>query len=237
VCGGITPNLKLTPSAEGLSPRVRGHHDPQEDPETDKGSIPTCAGASTPRSMDGRSGEVYPHVCGGILDETGRMSPEAGLSPRVRGHLAICPARSLAIGSIPTCAGASPSFCPAHVPVGVYPHVCGGISATSGRLRSPIGLSPRVRGHRLRSTERPDVRGSIPTCAGASFDIVLYYADDEVYPHVCGGIKMRFLRFRSWWGLSPRVRGHPLGRFSAGNLMRSIPTCAGASQILALRRL
>ena len=69
-------------------------------------------------------------------------------------------------GSIPACAGEP---WPARGKLAgkeVYPRVCGG---TSGRVSVPyaaVGLSPRVRGNRLKVVAGDVQVRSIPACAG-----------------------------------------------------------------------
>ena len=107
VCGGISIRNAVQPSPKGLSPRVRGHPHRVLDGGQHHGSIPTCAGASSAEDMAKSSSRVYPHVCGGIPELCSFERSVAGLSPRVRGHLA-GPRRDAGFpGSIPTCAGAS----------------------------------------------------------------------------------------------------------------------------------
>ena len=72
-----------------------------------------------------------------------------GLSPRVRGNPGEYCRITLAIGSIPACAGE-----PAHAgsgcrPSRVYPRVCGGTGDLRRVFMGNQGLSPRVRGNRI----------------------------------------------------------------------------------------
>ena len=94
--------------------------------------------------------------------------------------------------------------------VAVYPRVCGGIVILRLRGVSRRGLSPRVRGHLRQVLDNGKGQGSIPTCAGASAPVGLGHIRWMVYPHVCGGIDSPRRSHNQRWGLSPRVRGHPL---------------------------
>jgi len=86
VCGGISHSRRTPSPPSGLSPRVRGHHTYIERLSGARRSIPTCAGASTPRGRSSGCGRVYPHVCGGIWCPSWANEHARGLSPRVRGH-------------------------------------------------------------------------------------------------------------------------------------------------------
>ena len=90
-----------------------------------------------------------------------------------------------------------------------------------------LGLSPRVRGNPVRR-RRLQVRvGSIPACAGEPLPKTAGGAMYWVYPRVCGGTGLRDEDVRTFWGLSPRVRGSPHRRRRADDAARSIPACAG----------
>ena len=105
--------------------------------------------------------------------------------------------------------------------------MCGGTwsrSSTGGRA---TGLSPRVRGNH-RATARHDTRQrSIPACAGEPFTGCRLTTRCRVYPRVCGGTKGRSRLFWISWGLSPRVRGNLDQAASVGDVLGSIPACAG----------
>ncbi len=131
--------------------------------------------------------------------------------------------------SIPACAGES---CPWWGRCGwpeVYPRVCGGIHPRVRQRRRRPGLSPRVRGNRaLPNYEWGSLR-SIPACAGESPIGMGCYHRGGVYPRVCGGI-LGYTAFTGGNpGLSPRVRGNPVGTGQAAPARRSIPACAGES--------
>ena len=118
---------------------------------------------------------VYPRVCGGTaLARWTRTSFLEGLSPRVRGNLYTVYDRSWLQQ--------------------VYPRVCGGTSyqLRVGRLGPATGLSPRVRGNRMRprAAAGSSPGGSIPACAGepsGSGQLPRRAAERWVYPRVCGG--------------------------------------------------
>ena len=191
------------------------------------GSIPACAGEPCGAAWSGWSWRVYPRVCGGTRCPWGRTTSWSGLSPRVRGNLAVRDEQAVPKGSIPACAGEpqpprwSPPF------RGVYPRVCGGTRAANCDTESRRGLSPRVRGNRgVDGAQRRGV-GSIPACAGEPLERRGLEATSRVYPRVCGGTQLQHLLVAHVPGLSPRVRGNPAAAPPGGSCPGSIPACAG----------
>ena len=109
----------------------------------------------------------------------------------------------------------------------VYPRVCGGTSAAAVDLVRKHGLSPRVRGNHGGELAGPGLARSIPACAGEPTTTPLRTTMTPVYPRVCGGTA----GIASWVpikkGLSPRVRGNPVGGRAPAVATGSIPACAG----------
>ena len=105
--------------------------------------------------------------------------------------------------------------------------MCGGTDITPAASDGVNGLSPRVRGNRLRMRERRPMPGSIPACAGEPDQVnaVVYLV--EVYPRVCGGTAANGVAGRWIDGLSPRVRGNRRLLSLHSSFFRSIPACAG----------
>ena len=161
---------------------------------------------------------------------------DKGLSPRVRGNLTsrtLCP---VPVGSIPACAGEPVLVAGGSGRCGVYPRVCGG---TYYMVRVPTvvyGLSPRVRGNPVSVAYCLIPSGSIPACAGEPCGLILTQGYIRVYPRVCGGTLRE--RQKEWGeaGLSPRVRGNPVGRRDTGRGFGSIPACAGEPESGAASR-
>ena len=227
VCGGTAAVPKVPDHGGGLSPRVRGNRGAPGTGGAGRRSIPACAGE--PSSGRRRVGKraVYPRVCGG----TGTFGTAAmwsiGLSPRVRGNLAILTCCRGGRRSIPACAGEpfSPRVSPG--PSRVYPRVCGGTWSTSQRRRPDSGLSPRVRGNPPHTPRGRPCPGSIPACAGEPHDDECGNGRNRVYPRVCGGTPVAIPEAGHVQGLSPRVRGNPLRLGLIVVVDRSIPACAG----------
>ena len=126
VCGGTTPTGPNQTQGQGLSPRVRGNHQPDLPAPGRVGSIPACAGEPAPESRDSGALPVYPRVCGGTSDEGYQRPDHGGLSPRVRGNPGRRTARPEHHRSIPACAGEPLPESTRWKSGSVYPRVCGG---------------------------------------------------------------------------------------------------------------
>ena len=247
VCGGTRPQPARPRDSRGLSPRVRGNRQHGVLDGGRLGSIPACAGEPRPARSSARPAGVYPRVCGGTDRIAVRSSGARGLSPRVRGNRRLSGGQRPAPGSIPACAGEPAAKQSSQLRARVYPRVCGGTSMSAHRSFRALGLSPRVRGNRMRRPIRGAGRGSIPACAGEPEDFSGLAALPTVYPRVCGGTRSRHSAPEDVQGLSPRVRGNPIAAapaisdtglsprvrgnrpavasFGAGH--GSIPACAG----------
>ena len=227
MCGGTTTPAFDGAILAGLSPRVRGNPAPLAPLAARRGSIPACAGEPGVLRCPMAATRVYPRVCGGTSGSGSGSGSGGGLSPRVRGNLAVDLARQHDGRSIPACAG-EPVVEPYPVVLGgVYPRVCGG--TTGGRVarRMMQGLSPRVRGNRNRMRSSVRLAGSIPACAGEPPCPRMCRRRSPVYPRVCGGTARRRARVAADGGLSPRVRGNHGLTVQQQSAKRSIPACAG----------
>ena len=110
----------------------------------------------------------------------------------------------------------------------VYPRVCGGAVCARFPIRSPQGLSPRVRGSPRDRDLVARVVGSIPACAGEPGRRRPKPCRWRVYPRVCGGALRSVRLLLLAWGLSPRVRGSPGAKSALNATDGSIPACAGS---------
>ena len=68
---------------------------------------------------------------------------------------------------------------------------------------------------------------SIPACAGEPIRYTVCISPAAVYPRVCGGTSGSRGSANRWAGLSPRVRGNPIGTANQPCGAGSIPACAG----------
>ena len=170
-------------------------------------SIPACAGEPYRAAQNRRKQWVYPRVCGGTNYANGGGVWSPGLSPRVRGNLAVKGGRYLYRRSIPACAGEPCCRCDVRCPQRVYPRVCGGTPPITVLLCRRVGLprvcggtglewsgaarrgglSPRVRGNPLCALPVLIVLRSIPACAGEPNCRPPIDRIRQVYPRVCGG--------------------------------------------------
>ena len=105
--------------------------------------------------------------------------------------------------------------------------MCGGTPA--GALLGDVqeGLSPRVRGNRLRVILIIVSGRTIPACAGEPGASDVGPPESWDYPRVCGGTRGKLFQEPFHPGLSPRVRGNrtmkPPWKMPGG----TIPACAG----------
>ena len=166
VCGGTVYRFRAHTAADGLSPRVRGNHEPGGASVRGGGSIPACAGEPRGRMGGATRGRVYPRVCGGTQAFVAPGDCVPGLSPRVRGNRRPRAPPRPADGSIPACAGEPPGPATTRASSRVYPRVCGGTCWGLSLATSIQGLSPRVRGNHPAPRAVDSTDRSIPACAG-----------------------------------------------------------------------
>ena len=166
VCGGTTYDETYNKIRTGLSPRVRGNRKGRCARMARLGSIPACAGEPAIPLPVSPSQRVYPRVCGGTVRLPRSTRSRRGLSPRVRGNLALAHGSRDRAGSIPACAGEPEVSMPGKKDNRVYPRVCGGTGGLDAWKERQQGLSPRVRGNRDEPDREHIQIGSIPACAG-----------------------------------------------------------------------
>ena len=170
---------------------------------------------------------VYPRECGGTSPPPMLTTAESGLSPRVRGNPLPQAGAPRGGRSIPASAGEPVRVLLGYHLLRVYPRECGG---TAGKIHMTMGvpgLSPRVRGNRLRPNHGvPGVR-SIPASAGEPPACRAAITAARVYPRECGGTLLFGPPGEGKSGLSPRVRGNPRQRSASIGTAGSIPASAG----------
>ena len=84
-----------------------------------------------------------------------------------------------------------------------------------------------MRGNQHKVNCRFTPEGSIPACAGEPARLMLIGNPMRVYPRVCGGTRAEQWQAYQADGLSPRVRGNPMGMGNSKTAAGSIPACAG----------
>ena len=154
-------------------------------------------------------------------------------------------------GSIPALAGERFVPHPVKYFQKVYPRACGGTQRDSTNRILGRGLSPRLRGNAVPAVPATTELGSIPALAGERdakgwyFELAEVYPracggtfdlDDSalldrfitrVYPRACGGTRDMSLAERTFWGLSPRLRGNASISPTYVSSRGSIPALAG----------
>ena len=85
-CGGTRRFSRNLTISSGLSPQVRGNHDPGRQTRDGDGSIPAGAGEPHGVARPLRPASVYPRRCGGTLKTEPHHWRMSGLSPQVRGN-------------------------------------------------------------------------------------------------------------------------------------------------------
>ena len=150
VCGGTGRRPYQRLAQGGLSPRVRGNRGVECGRIVDERSIPACAGEPGYPFQLTYPMPVYPRVCGGTAKRQRVPGIARGLSPRVRGNPIRPDMDGQGRGSIPACAGEPATRQTMAAQAAVYPRVCGGTPARPVHAGPHGGLSPRVRGNRVR---------------------------------------------------------------------------------------
>ena len=166
MCGEAYPKNHTGGVDKGLSPRVRGSRPPPRPVAHRQGIIPACAGKPSSRPAKCQTHKDYPRVCGEAATASASAGAIRGLSPRVRGSRVQGLGKVLRPGIIPACAG-KPGRRRARPPrPRDYPRVCGEAAAVAVHVGITEGLSPRVRGSRIRDGHSRPRAGIIPACAG-----------------------------------------------------------------------
>jgi len=229
-CGATVVFSSSVFSAEGLSPRMRGHRERPRCRSCRPGSIPADAGPPVCSLVVGSGIRVYPRGCGATGAPQGRDPAGHGLSPRMRGHPNPNAGSARGRGSIPADAG-PPGRRKAAIQLGtVYPRGCGATQAELAGSGATGGLSPRMRGHPYPGDSSKGVDGSIPADAGPPSTEGCRSRHFQVYPRGCGATSYARPRLTLPTGLSPRMRGHPGSSCIVDGVSRSIPADAGPPQ-------
>ena len=151
-------------------------------------------------------------------------------------------------GSIPAHAGEPSWQTTSRTTRRVYPRACGGTASVMAERRPPprqgsqvygspacagidpwpeAPLSPRMRGNPVAVAVAGAGAGSIPAHAGEPPPGSSWRRPRRVYPRACGGTLNLLANLVAPTGLSPRMRGNPPTRESAGKCAGSIPAHAG----------
>ncbi len=210
-----------------LSPRARGKPEVYEPDFAEVGTIPACAGETTPARGHSRASWDYPRVRGGNHSAAQTSCTVAGLSPRARGKQGFPKSRILAKGTIPACAGETSVIASAIPLKRDYPRVRGGNRGIHRHSLKQWGLSPRARGKLRLGQPIHFTQGTIPACAGETMDQRQGRYLHRDYPRVRGGNCMTPYAALGSLGLSPRARGKQDDYTAAKVADVTIPACAG----------
>ena len=213
----------------GLSPRLRGNPWIRPDHLCAYRSIPAPAGEPRMRTSYAPS-RVYPRACGGTVEVARiRALCKAWVYPRACGGTMVCEH--------------------AHNHRRVYPRACGGTVRRRASFDWCLGLSPRLRGNRLRRSGRsilglsPRLRGNQRTATqrlnGGSIPAPAGEPSNRLAVRTCSdiGLSPRLRGNHGQWravslcadsGLSPRLRGNRTSEHPRhGGNHGSIPAPAG----------
>ena len=147
--GETSKEIPLTPTAKGLSPRIRGNPPIVTAPAPFTGSIPAHTGKPFAPTYWEEFSRVYPRAYGETQMSLDHRPPPGGLSPRIRGNRQFRTETNARGGSIPAHTGKPGVHGRIRTNGRVYPRAYGETPVT---VLSPVedrGLSPRIRGNQL----------------------------------------------------------------------------------------
>ena len=170
----------------GLSPRLRGNPPRASYAPTPTGSIPALTGKPYVSAGPRPPWRVYPRAYGETLLYAQHDRSQPGLSPRLRGNLERPGLPHTRRGSIPALTGKPALRTVFHSSRLVYPRAYG---ETTTAVTGPVlaeGLSPRLRGNRMRSRYASCGIGSIPALTGKPHVTPRRGVVAQVYPRAYG---------------------------------------------------
>ena len=213
---------------DGPSPRARGAAPAVAGGRAAAGTIPACAGSSTPTSRTSSPHQDHPRVRGeqeaGDLDGGALVGP----SPRARGAGSCCAVGAPCCGTIPACAGSRLGSTARTVNARDHPRVRGEQPGTSIPAAKRAGPSPRARGAVARPMRKPNLEGTIPACAGSSPTHPARRSGGRDHPRVRGEQLPEEQRVKDRLGPSPRARGAAERISIPAGGTGTIPACAGS---------
>ena len=186
MCGEKCSRLPVTFRHDGSPPRVRGKEFANIGEQAVKGITPACAGKSHAGVCGDLVEEDHPRVCGEKMCIVLFSVFHLGSPPRVRGKVDFyyfyTPDRRIT----PACAGKSLYGSLIGRGAQDHPRVCGEkrflliLHSRSG------GSPPRVRGKGQKESQRQEMQGITPACAGKSYTRCPVLSLSEDHPRVCG---------------------------------------------------
>ncbi len=219
----------LTPFELGPSPRARGALLPRAHGAVDRGTIPACAGSTSPATASRRGSRDHPRVRGEHPPLVIMVESLLGPSPRARGARVDREDQFVRLGTIPACAGSTQVRCEVGPETGDHPRVRGEHPAPSGKEVKRVGPSPRARGAHDVSDQDHDPVGTIPACAGSTSSPSGRSGRSGDHPRVRGEHRVNRSLTMVSGGPSPRARGaHRAGHRRVPGA-GTIPACAGST--------
>ena len=170
---------------------------------------------------------VYPREYGEREEDARKLICNAGLSPRVRGTLGLTRATVGLARFIPASTGNAIGTTSTSGAAPVYPREYGERIVPPSKAIIIPGLSPRVRGTRIKVRPMVKKRRFIPASTGNAEQHPALTVRNAVYPREYGERTPLILTSRSQYGLSPRVRGTHYKRRSSNAILRFIPASTG----------
>ena len=146
MCGEKGGVLRRAPQRPGSPPHVRGKVGLRLIAAQDDGITPACAGKSEPPGSGlGASGD-HPRMCGEKTKPQRVAPPKLGSPPHVRGKVSQFVDGCACHGITPACAGKRGFRSNQPVYPRDHPRMCGEKEILDGRVNSPKGSPPHVRG-------------------------------------------------------------------------------------------
>ena len=153
-----------------------------------------------------------------------------GSSPRMRGALMLCVAKSRRAGIIPANAGSTVPRLPYQSSNRDHPRGCGEHPTACSTWTSPAGSSPRMRGAHAKVTHVERDFRIIPADAGSTMRLPVSMCASWDHPRGCGERLAVIRHGRLGPGSSPRMRGALPGPVGVGHRRRIIPADAGSTK-------
>ena len=227
VCGEKSAVPLATPVRVGSPPRMRGKAGCTAADGNAEGITPAYAGKRRHTRMGQETGQDHPRVCGEKPSSCKVTSSVKGLPPRMRGKVTFVFLACKPMRITPAYAGKSPAVFPALPLAEDHPRVCGekptGFCGNTGRRDHPRvcgekfllsrnrylsgGSPPRMRGKGQFIPVPFDRHRITPAYAGKSWGRNVRDIRQRDHPRVCGEKVRAVLRYATFVGSPPRMRG------------------------------
>ena len=132
-------------------------------------------------------------------------------------------------GIIPACAGSTHIAKPDDMRIGDHPRMCGEHFRSEPAHPLRRGSSPHVRGALDDGSDREQISGIIPACAGSTPNSHRNPRTAWDHPHMCGEHRDAPIYMQSTAGSSPHVRGALDEKPFFDSRRGIIPACAGST--------